>query len=240
MSNNKNNKRQKQNIHVSPRIIIPSGDFTIEIIMSIALLKFIITEDFTILELDETNSNFDTLLNAYKHSPNTYIIGLGGEYIPQQLTFHWSSSSSSLMNKKKIKNKNKNLQINNYFNDSKRAKIVPLSTVGLIYKLFGKQIIMNITNFKDSAKINWLYERAYFDFIEIIDAYIRKFNLHYNNNENNENLIPRFNDELQKLPSFVKYFNLQLIDYEKYKIKEELFKIKLIKINKFCIFIFKW
>lgn len=228
------NKRQKQDIHALPRIIIPSGDFDLEIVMSIALLKFVITEFFEIIELSDSKLNFQSLLHAYKHTPNTYVVKLGGEYIPHQLTFDWSHNNNN-KGKKGQKNKKNN---NQYFNDSKRCKIVPLATVGLIYKLYGKQIIMKITGFTDSKRINWLYERTYFDFIEIIDANSRKFNLIFNPHDKNfnfENLKSnlKFNNENQKLPCLVKFYNLQLNDYETLNYDSNLLStLKTEKLNK--------
>ncbi|ODQ45448.1 hypothetical protein PICMEDRAFT_74207 [Pichia membranifaciens NRRL Y-2026] len=207
-------------------VIIPCGDFSLETAMALALLSFVLREH-TIVPLDETSTQFSQMLHTYKHTQNTILIGLGGDYVPQQGVFHWTpeiksnhpqnSNSNSNGRKKKgnghrLKNQNSAPQ-NFYFNNTKRGKVVPLATVGLVYRFYGKEVLKKITNFSDSSKINWLYERAYYDFIEIIDAQTRNLRLS-NKHESTRPAVPRFNADQHTLPNMVKFYNLQLHDYE--------------------------
>lgn len=194
--------------------------------MALALLSFVLREH-TIVPLDETSTQFSQMLHTYKHTQNTILIGLGGDYVPQQGVFHWTpeiksnhpqnSNSNSNGRKKKgnghrLKNQNSAPQ-NFYFNNTKRGKVVPLATVGLVYRFYGKEVLKKITNFSDSSKINWLYERAYYDFIEIIDAQTRNLRLS-NKHGSTRPAVPRFNADQHTLPNMVKFYNLQLHDYE--------------------------
>lgn len=205
-------------------IVLPSGDFTLETCMSISLLKFIIppTNQLHIIHIDSTSPTFDTDLQTYKYDKNTYVIGIGNEYIPEHGVFHWMSSttlnkqqrgkSKKSGQKKKTLNQNQNRTSRHYFNDSKRCKVVALATVGLIYRSYGKQIMTKITGFTDTSRIKWLFERAYFDYIEIIDAHTRGYTLY--NVADDAVGKALFSDELQKLPAFVKYYNVQMHDRE--------------------------
>lgn len=205
----------------STQVIIPSGDFSLETTMALALLKFVLGE-YTIVTLDETDSQFSQYLHSYKHISSALILGMGGQYVPQQRTFHWSSHANfNSQNNNKRRNKiggkkslNESPASNPvYFNNSRRCKIVPLATVGLVYRFYGKEIIKKITGFTDSTKIDWLYERAYFDFIEIIDAYARNLSF-YHKNPSSLSAVPKFNADQHTLPNLVKFYNLQLHDYE--------------------------
>jgi uncharacterized UPF0160 family protein len=234
-------KRQKLKSSESTNFVIPDTEFTLETTMSLSLLHFIhpITTD-SITFIDPTSD-----LHPYLYNPHTFLISLGGKYIPQSYAFHWSTDTNKSTNIKSKKNKNKNKKNHvdhYYFNDSRRCKVVPLSTVGLIYKMFGKLIISKITEISmDDSNMNWLFERAYFDYIEIIDAYtrnIRLYNINNNNNNNNNKAnsaikpIPRFNNENQLLPSFVKFYNPQFNELENLNENEiiELKKKRLLEI----------
>lgn len=221
----KTHKRPKK-MPSTTEVIIPCGDFSLETAMALALLSFVLREH-TIVPLDETSTQFSQMLHTYKHTQNTILIGLGGDYVPQQGVFHWTpeiksnhpqnSNSNSNGRKKKgnghrLKNQNSAPQ-NFYFNNTKRGKVVPLATVGLVYRFYGKEVLKKITNFSDSSKINWLYERAYYDFIEIIDAQTRNLRLS-NKHESTRPAVPRFNADQHTLPNMVKFYNLQLHDYE--------------------------
>lgn len=221
----KTHKRPKK-MPSTTEVIIPCGDFSLETAMALALLSFVLREH-TIVPLDETSTQFSQMLHTYKHTQNTILIGLGGNYVPQQGVFHWTpeiksnhpqnSNSNSNGRKKKgnghrLKNQNSAPQ-NFYFNNTKRGKVVPLATVGLVYRFYGKEVLKKITNFSDSSKINWLYERAYYDFIEIIDAQTRNLRLS-NKHGSTRPAVPRFNADQHTLPNMVKFYNLQLHDYE--------------------------
>ncbi|CAI5758933.1 unnamed protein product [Candida verbasci] len=76
-----------------------------------------------------------------------------------------------------------------------------LSSAGLIYKHFGKDIIKQVLQIEDEDKVNLLYEKIYKEFIESIDA-----------NDNGINNYPKdveskFNDRNITLPSIVSKLN---------------------------------
>lgn len=222
----KTHKRPKK-MASTTQVIIPCGDFSLETTMALALLCFVLRE-YVIVPLDETSPQFSQMLHTYKHTQNTILVGLGGNYVPQQGVFHWTpeiksshqrnnnnNRNGSKKNKgigRRLKNQNPVPQ-NFYFSDTKRGKVVPLATVGLVYRFYGKEILKRITSFSDASKIGWLYERAYYDFIEIIDAHTRNLRLS-SKHSSSQPAVPRFNADQHTLPNMVKFYNLQLHDYE--------------------------
>lgn len=205
--------------------VIPDTDFTLETIMSLALLSFLhpISDPSQIQFIDPLKDiPYSTLTDQ-----NIFIIGVGGKYISNCQTFHWKEQTKLQKQKGKQKGRGKQDKKaalgDQHFNDSKRCKLTPLSAVGLIYKLYGKLIICNITNMSiNDASLNWLFERCYFDYIEIIDAYTREIKL-YNGQPQGD---ARFNNENLLLPSIIKYYNVQHGDND----DEEVKKLRIQKI----------
>ncbi|KAH3685278.1 hypothetical protein WICPIJ_003752 [Wickerhamomyces pijperi] len=86
------------------------------------------------------------------------------------------------------------------FDDKHSTK---LSSAGLIYKHFGKEIITQLTSVKEEAVLDLLHVKIYEDFIEAIDANdngINKF-------ETEHPSAPRFKDRAITLPSIVSNLN---------------------------------
>lgn len=207
------NKRHKSTVinEKAINILIPNGEFTLETVMAVSLLKFLHpVQHIDQLISDDDEAKVASFLHKRIHDPETFVIGAGNVYLPQLHTFHWSPDKPQGRNRgnsnNKSKTRKKKRQIpHHYFNDSKRCKVVPLATVGLVYKMYGKLIISKITNMPLSdSNIDWLFERAYFDYIEIIDAYVRGIRLY-----NFKDVLPkpRFKSDQHTLPLFVKMYN---------------------------------
>ncbi|KAM9910230.1 hypothetical protein OXX69_004681 [Metschnikowia pulcherrima] len=89
-------------------------------------------------------------------------------------------------------------EFNEYFSPQYQTK---LSSAGLIYKHFGKDIIQEVLKLQKHSDVDMLYEKVYKEFIEAIDA-----------NDNGINNYPsdvekKFNDRNLTLPSLVSQLN---------------------------------
>lgn len=88
------------------------------------------------------------------------------------------------------------------FNDKYATK---LSSAGLIYKHFGEEILSHVCEYTeaDSAKLQYLFDKVYADFIEAVDANdngITKF-------PDQDNLQPRFKDRNFSIAGMVSNLN---------------------------------
>lgn len=93
-------------------------------------------------------------------------------------------------------------EFNTTFNDKYATK---LSSAGLIYKHFGKDILTHICEYtsSDAEKLDFLYDKVYADFIEAVDANdngINKF-------PEQDSLIPRFRDRNFSIAGMVSNLN---------------------------------
>lgn len=86
------------------------------------------------------------------------------------------------------------------FDDKHSTK---LSSAGLIYKHFGKEIITHLTSVKEPSILDLLYVKIYEDFIEAIDANDNGINKY----ETEHPSAPRFKDRAITLPSIVSNLN---------------------------------
>lgn len=83
-------------------------------------------------------------------------------------------------------------EFGSFFNDQYSTK---LSSAGLVYKHFGREIISTVICLdeavpQDKAKIDFLYDKIYSDFIEAVDANDNGIDMY----ENKDALTPRFKD----------------------------------------------
>jgi len=85
------------------------------------------------------------------------------------------------------------------FNDNYKTK---LSSAGLVYKHFGKEIISEIIQSKDVSVLDLLYDKIYKEFIESIDANDNGISKYENVTEK-----AKFNDRSITLPSLVSSLN---------------------------------
>lgn len=143
-------------------ILLPTGEFSLETAFSVGLLAYYfkcysdIGEKINFSFSDEASNEFD------------YVIGLGGE--SNESNFNWGTSMpTEFFYTKRIHKRND------------KGQKTKLSCIGLIYKQFGRDIIQNIINStpNQSVELNegdmkMLFERIYFDFIEVMDSRIRK------------------------------------------------------------------
>ncbi len=89
------------------------------------------------------------------------------------------------------------------FNDQYKTK---LSSAGLVFKHFGKEIICSVLGFsteKNAKDIDFVYDRVYKDFVEAIDANDNGINKYANQND----LIPKFHDRNFSLAGTVANLN---------------------------------
>lgn len=91
------------------------------------------------------------------------------------------------------------------FNDKYKTK---LSSAGLVYKHFGREIIATVISLdetvaEDKAKIDFLYDKLYSDFIEAVDANDNGVDMY----ENKDALTPRFKDRNFTLAGMVSNLN---------------------------------
>ncbi|TID14991.1 hypothetical protein CANINC_004662 [Pichia inconspicua] len=81
---------------------------------------------------------------------------------------------------------------NTTFNEKYSTK---LSSAGLVYKHFGREIISTVISLdesipEDKLKIDYLYDKIYSDFVEAVDANDNGIDMY----ENKDDLTPRFKD----------------------------------------------
>lgn len=93
-------------------------------------------------------------------------------------------------------------EFNNTFNEKYSTK---LSSAGLIYKHFGKEILSHVCEYTedDSTKLEYLFDKVYAEFIEAVDANdngITKF-------PEQDNLQPRFKDRNFSIAGMVSNLN---------------------------------
>ncbi|GMM28082.1 Myg1 protein [Martiniozyma asiatica (nom. inval.)] len=91
------------------------------------------------------------------------------------------------------------------FNEKYQTK---LSSAGLVYKHFGKEIISQVCSLnssidQDKVKIDYLYDKIYSDFIEAVDANDNGINRF----EDQDNLVSRFKDRNFSLAGAISNLN---------------------------------
>lgn len=160
-------------------IVLRQGPFDIEQAFSVGLLAYYwkifdnFGNDFSIKFIDES----DPLLQSEDlFFSIDYIIGLGRNKSDMEIS--WDKQNKQYFYSKRI-----------HKNNDKGQK-TPLSCIGIIYKKYGKQIIQNIIEATPDRSIdltskdmNMIFERIYFDFIEVMDSKITnqyqwKYKLH--------------------------------------------------------------
>lgn len=92
-----------------------------------------------------------------------------------------------------------------FFNDKYKTK---LSSAGLIYKHFGREIISTVIKLDESIleekeKIDYLYDKIYSDFIEAVDANDNGIDIY----EEKDNLKPRFKDRNFSIAGIISNLN---------------------------------
>lgn len=141
-------------------ILLPKGEFDIETAFSVGLLAYYlkfysnINENFNLTFSEEFTSGFD------------YTIKLGNK--SNTSNFNWGKSILPHF-----------FYTNRIHKRNDKGQKTKLSCIGLIYKKFGNEIIQNIIDSTPDQTIDlneedlkMLYERIYFDFIEVIDSRI--------------------------------------------------------------------
>jgi uncharacterized UPF0160 family protein len=96
-------------------------------------------------------------------------------------------------------------EFNIYFNENYNTK---LSSAGLIFKHFGREIISTVISLNESIendklKINYLYDKIYSDFIEAVDANDNGIDIY----ENKDILKPRFKDRNFSIAGIISNLN---------------------------------
>lgn len=91
------------------------------------------------------------------------------------------------------------------FNEKYHTK---LSSAGLIYKHFGREIISTViqldeSNDQDKVKIDYLYDKIYSDFIEAVDANDNGIDMY----EDKDSLKPRFKDRNFSIAGMISNLN---------------------------------
>lgn len=76
-----------------------------------------------------------------------------------------------------------------------------LSSAGLVYKHFGKEIIQHELQLQNQADVDFLYVKLYKEFVEALDANDNGINNY------DKDVEPRFNDRNITLPSIVSRYN---------------------------------
>lgn len=143
-------KKVKKVKSTPPIIHIPNEDqFQLHIALSVTLLRII-----------HPNSEIKQV-PLYTTKLPDYIIGI----------HPFQKGKSFMIPNYTVKYPIKRQRNGDYFNDNKKCRI-PLSLCGKIFKTFGKSVIQCITGLDiNDKRIGVVYERMYFDWIEIIDAY---------------------------------------------------------------------
>lgn len=212
------------------KVVIPDEDFSIVTVFPLALLSFLYP-DYKIIFFNKEAEDAASQLHKHLQDPLTYIIRLNGNYLPHKNCYDFVIPDKTNHFKPGGKKKGKKAELTQrYFNDSKRCKTVPLATTGLMYKMYGKLILSKITGYElGDPNIDWLMNRTYFDYIEIIDAYSRNFSLIKMNNKL-KTQKPRFSNELQTLPCLIKYYNVRWEEMEGLN-KEEIVNLRIARLN---------
>jgi uncharacterized UPF0160 family protein len=255
MHEDRPSKRSKPS-PIQTTIVVPITDeFELQNVFSTSLLRII----YPNAEIVHVDIDTDNTLRDHARDANTFVIGCG--IIGGPRVYDWSNhihnpqvkQNGKQRNKQKQKQKLKQIQgkagrlgIVEYFKDSKRCRVVPLCTVGKVYTIHGRDIVRRALEDANSElpmpstqDLDWVYERAYFDYIEIIDADARRMPMYrVVKDGRGENVkrgdLPdaRFSADQHTLREFVKRCGLQMEDFE--NVDWDVEKVKQLRQEKFC------
>lgn len=96
-------------------------------------------------------------------------------------------------------------EFNSFFNDQYHTR---LSSAGLVYKHFGREIISTVISLdeaidEEKAKLDYLYDKIYSDFIEAVDANDNGIDMY----EDKDSLKPRFKDRNFSIAGMISNLN---------------------------------